>query len=284
MPESYTGTEGTAAAAAGLDVMDGDEDRRDGWLAINKTRDYIVQRIAALLDTIWPVAKGGTGATTPAQARTNLGIPEIAPPNTAEGNKLPVYNVGGQLTSFPPTLGAHVATKAYVDGSVPPAPPQQLTDGGTFLRADGKNLGTTGDLFASGTAILGILSPVTQGWRQMYINGDGRVGTAASARRYKKEIQDHAYTLADLLAIRVRQYRLNAELYGSDAAPIEIGVIAEELVDAGLSEYVYFDEDDEPTSVHYERLALVAIGALQDLAVQHAELAARVDELVARNG
>lgn len=210
-------------------------------------------------------------------------LPAIAPANSAEGNKIPIYNVGGQLTSFPPSLGAHVATKAYVDASVPPAPPQQLTDGGTFLVANGKNLGTSGDLFASGTAILGSLSPVSLNWRQLYINGDGRVGVAASARRFKKEISDHAYTLEELLAIRVRQYRLKADLYGSADAPLEIGVIAEELVDAGLSEYVYFDDDGVPTSVHYERLALVAIGALQDLAVQHADLEARVAALEARH-
>lgn len=41
MPESYTGNEGTDALAAGYDILDGTEDRRDGWLAINKTRDYL---------------------------------------------------------------------------------------------------------------------------------------------------------------------------------------------------------------------------------------------------
>lgn len=258
---------GDAALADGMDVIDstltdantiGDEE--------NKTRDYIAER----------ARKGHT------HVRADVAdLPAIAGANSAEPNKIPVYNAGGQLTSFPPALGAHVATKAYVDGSIPPAPPAQLTDGGTFLRADGKNLGTTGDLFASGTAILGSLAPVSVNWRQLYINGDGRVGVAASTRRYKKEIRDHDYTLDELLSIRVRQYRLKAEIYGNGNAPLEIGVIAEELVDAGLSEYVYFDEDDQPASVHYERLALVAIGALQDLAIRHADLEARVAALEA---
>lgn len=41
MPEAYTGSEGTAAAAKGWDVLDGLEDRRDGWRSDNKTRDLV---------------------------------------------------------------------------------------------------------------------------------------------------------------------------------------------------------------------------------------------------
>lgn len=48
MPETYTGNEGTAAFNAGLTIMDGTEDRRDGWLAINKTRDFIVQLFSSI--------------------------------------------------------------------------------------------------------------------------------------------------------------------------------------------------------------------------------------------
>ena len=51
-----------------------------------------------------------------------------------------------------------------------------------------------------------------------------------------------------------------------------MGVIAEQLVDAGLREFVVFDDDGNTQSVAYDRLALVALGGL-------AELAQRVDEL-----
>jgi hypothetical protein len=256
---------GDAALLDGMDIIDstitdantlGDEE--------NKTRDYIA----------------GRARKEHTHARADItDLPAIAGANSAEPGEIPIYNDGGQLTSFPPTLGAHVATKAYVDGKTPPA---QLTDGGTFLRADGKNLGTTGDLFASGTAILSGTVPVTTNYVALYLNGDGRVGKTPSARRFKKDIRDHGYSIEDLLSIRVRDYRLRAALYGSADAPVEVGVIAEELVDAGLSEFVYFDEDGEPASVHYERLALVAIGALQDLAVRFDDLAGRVDALEGR--
>src|SRR5690606_23793059 len=102
---------GDAAAAAGMDVLTGNEDRRLGYDEINKTRDYIADRTSE----VTPIAKGGTGATTAAAARINLGIPEIAPPNSAEPGELPIYNSGAQLTTATPTLPGHAASKQYVD-------------------------------------------------------------------------------------------------------------------------------------------------------------------------
>jgi hypothetical protein len=46
---------------------------KDGWLEINKTRDYVAQ-VKFLIPAVWPITLGGTGATTAAGARTALGI------------------------------------------------------------------------------------------------------------------------------------------------------------------------------------------------------------------
>ena len=47
---------------------------RYGAREINRTRDYIAQ-VKTILDTMpWDLSQGGTGATTAAAARTNLGI------------------------------------------------------------------------------------------------------------------------------------------------------------------------------------------------------------------
>lgn len=46
---------------------------RLGATEINRTRDYVAQ-VRFLIPTTWPVNKGGTGATTPDGARTNLGF------------------------------------------------------------------------------------------------------------------------------------------------------------------------------------------------------------------
>lgn len=48
MAEQYPANNGYGndALANGMVVLDGTEDRRNGWQAINRTRDYIVQRVA----------------------------------------------------------------------------------------------------------------------------------------------------------------------------------------------------------------------------------------------
>ncbi len=67
---------GDDAVGAGYPLVPntGEEGRvRYGAREINRTRDFIAQ-IKALIPATWPVAKGGTGATTAAGARTNLGL------------------------------------------------------------------------------------------------------------------------------------------------------------------------------------------------------------------
>jgi hypothetical protein len=45
----------------------------EGAMEINRTRDFIAE-VLALIQPVWDVAHGGTGATTGAAARANLGI------------------------------------------------------------------------------------------------------------------------------------------------------------------------------------------------------------------
>jgi hypothetical protein len=67
---------GDDAAAAGFPLVPesgpGGE-VHNGFLEINRTRDLVAQ-VKALILSNWPINKGGTGATTAAGARVNLGI------------------------------------------------------------------------------------------------------------------------------------------------------------------------------------------------------------------
>lgn len=65
---------GDDAVLAGYPILDGATDlAKDGDDEINRTRDFIAN-VKALILAVWPVDKGGTGGTTPAEARANLGI------------------------------------------------------------------------------------------------------------------------------------------------------------------------------------------------------------------
>lgn len=67
---------GDDAASAGFAVVpiSGPTGKvHDGYLEINRTRDYVAQ-VKNLIPSTQPVNKGGTGATDIASARVNLGF------------------------------------------------------------------------------------------------------------------------------------------------------------------------------------------------------------------
>lgn len=66
---------GDDAANAGYPLVPntGEEGKvRYGAREINRTRDFIAQ-VRNLILSVWPVSRGGTGGTTKATARANLG-------------------------------------------------------------------------------------------------------------------------------------------------------------------------------------------------------------------
>lgn len=258
---------GDAAAAAGMALVNPLTDTvKQGADHHNKTRDYIAERTSA----VQPVAKGGTGATTPAEARTNLGI-NLGAGNLAEANKVPVYNAASQLTTATPTLAGHAAPKSYVDTRVG-APPSVSATGDVYA---GGNLRTPGRVLA--VAVRG--TEVASNYASVYVDGNGWFGITPSAERFKQDITPHPYTLEQAIAVQVVSYRLRNAVAENPAAAGEVGVIAEQLIDAGLREFVVFDDEGNTQSVAYDRLALVALGGLQQLADIVADLAARVAQL-----
>lgn len=72
---------GDDAIGAGLPVVNDSDLIKMGAKEINRTRDFVAQTSEAIT-LPWPVAKGGTGGTNKATARTALGISSgSAPPS-----------------------------------------------------------------------------------------------------------------------------------------------------------------------------------------------------------
>lgn len=164
-------TNGDAALAAGMDILAGTDDRRNGWDEINKTRDYITE----YTDLVTPITKGGTGATSAVAARANLGVTESAGPDAAPPGKTPVYNANGRLVSEDAANQFDLVNLRTMNASITAS-----INAAAYLPTAGGTI--TGSLFLPNA------SAATSGYTIAYINSDGRVSRGASSERYKKYV------------------------------------------------------------------------------------------------
>lgn len=266
MAEQYTGNEGTDALAAGFDIMDGEEDRRDGWLAINKTRDIIARFIAGL----WPlaIAKGGTGANTAAGARANLDVPKTG--DVALRNGLGFTKGIAQLSAHDIGIYRNDAANRTV---------LRVANGGSSfdeaIATEGMISGAvSGKVDRSGDTITGSLflpnaSAAVSSYTVAYINGDGRVSRGASSERYKKFISE--IDPADLGDIFPALHRF--QMRQGEAGAWKYGWIAERLAE---------NPDTEPFVVYNEQGAPDSIDFIALLIAQNAQLHQALDLLAQR--
>lgn len=166
---------GDAAAAAGMQVLTGNELAKTLGEEINRSRDYIAERTSAVM----PIEKGGTGATTAAAARSNIGVVLTTTSGSSPGGKVPVYTAGGQLAAASPTSSGHAANKAYVDAEVAASVPSTNRNW-----EFGRDVIVQGNIYAAGA------TPATSNYAVAYINGDGRLSRNASSERYKKFVSE----------------------------------------------------------------------------------------------
>lgn len=287
---------GDDAAAAGMPVLNPAVAKvADGATEINLTRDIIAQRTSAIL----AIAKGGTGATSAAAARTNLSLYSKSEVDSKLDTKAPMTHnhsasqitsgtlsvdripnvpwskITGEPSTYAPSAHTHISLDS---GS---ARFGWNAAGSEFL--SNRQVGITNNLVV-GAVVSNVYArnnPVSTNYVSLYVNSDGRYGATPSAARFKQDITPHAYSREQLRAIQLVTYRLKDAVAADPDAPYEVGVIAEQLIEVGLSDFVLFDDEGNTLSVAYERLALVAIGAMQEMLDDLESLANRVSALEA---
>lgn len=108
---------------------------------------------------------------------------------------------------------------------------------------------------------------ITYTRRTAWLGNDGRLGYASSSRDKKIGIRDaDEERLARLLDVVPKSFYYRAEIArrtrlrindGADYTPErEVGLIAEELHDAGLQEFVIYDEHGKPEGIEYGMLTV----------------------------
>jgi len=91
------------------------------------------------------------------------------------------------------------------------------------------------------------------------IGASGEFYRSTSSRKYKNTINDATHGLAELLTLRPVTYKGN-----SDGDTIFGGLIAEEVHEAGLAEFVQYAEDGSPDALSYSNMVALCIKAIQE--------------------
>jgi hypothetical protein len=219
---------GDAAAAAGLAVVAGTMDLRNGYDEINATRDM--------------VANDKTTGTRRADQITSGVFPTARIPDLS----------GDKITSIVATAGNAGALSA---GGIVLEP---YTRPGYFRTSGG--VYSDGAVFMPSARANGI-----SGGLGLYVLADGRVGVSSSSRRFKKEIKTWNPNKQAVLAMEVITFKWRDDFWdGEGKSPIEVGLIAEDLHNLGLEWLVFYDDDGLPRGIHYDRIALALIPLIQD--------------------
>lgn len=113
-------------------------------------------------------------------------------------------------------------------------------------------------------------------WRAVWVLSNGTMGTAQSSRKVKQDFMMPEITLEQMRAVDWTLYRYIDDVnLNSDSANLHVGMVAEDLDDNGLGQFVEYNDDYEPCGINYPMLGVWAI--------HEAHLAHdRIDELESR--
>jgi hypothetical protein len=136
----------------------------------------------------------------------------------------------------------------------------------------------------SGTVVFGGLlgsndtyaNDITTTRRAMWISSAGVFGYASSSRTKKQDIVPAEININSVLSVEPKRFRYikAVEQFGNDA-PIELGMIAEDLHDAGLTHFVDYGPDGDIQGIHYSTYVVALQAVVRDLAARVAALESR---------
>ena len=108
----------------------------------------------------------------------------------------------------------------------------------------------------------------------VFVGSDGRLSRSTSSRKYKNTITDATKGLAEVKTLRPVTYKSN-----NDGDTVFYGLIAEEVHDSGLTEFVEYNSDNEPDALRYSNMVSICIKAIQEQQEQIEALQSEINTL-----
>jgi hypothetical protein len=106
----------------------------------------------------------------------------------------------------------------------------------------------------------GVYDQTTSSGANLNVASDGHIRRSTSSRRYKNTITDATHGLTELLKLKSVTFKGN-----EDGDTVFGGLIAEDVHNAGLTEFVHYDKDNEPDALAYGNMVALCVKAIQDL-------------------
>jgi hypothetical protein len=119
---------------------------------------------------------------------------------------------------------------------------------------------------------------ITATRRAMWIQSNGTFGYASSSRTKKQDIVSANLDVSSILSIDPVKFKyIKAVEESGSAAEIEVGFIAEDLHDAGLTEFVDYGKSGEPEGIHYQTYVVALQAVVRSQQQQIDDLKVRLE-------
>ena len=250
---------GTSSPTARLTVSDSADGAQSGTIRLGDNGTYYGENLFRYNSSEYRIGVYPSGNMTfYATGSENMRL-------TSSGNLL----VGTTSLSFGERLSVKsVGTSSASDGVL------ISNSAGTTLfrvRSDGA--------FQTGAAAVSPYNNTTGSAANTFVNTDGTLLRSTSSLKYKKDIADATHGLTDLLKLRSVTYKGKNEADGEKTFG---GLIAEEVHDAGLTEFVHYSTDGTPDALNYGNMVALCVKAIQELKAINDTQAATITALTAR--
>jgi len=134
-----------------------------------------------------------------------------------------------------------------------------------FIRNDG--------VVYTGTAALSPYNLTTANSANLFVASDGGLLRSTSSLKYKKNVKNYTKGLAEVMQLRAVTYQGKND---RDNDKQFAGLIAEEVHELGLTEFVQYAEDGSPDALAYQNMIALAFKAIQELTQKVNELESKI--------
>ena len=126
--------------------------------------------------------------------------------------------------------------------------------------------------FLTGSATNSPYNFTTGSAANVFIDSNGGLLRSTSSLKYKTDVQDAVHGLAEVMQLRPVTYKGK-----NDGDTVFGGLIAEEVHEAGLTEFVQYAENGSPDALAYGNMVSLAFKAIQEQQALIQSLKARLD-------